>query len=111
MIVPGRIAPGQPIRLTSVFRDSTTGQYQDPATLQFILRQPCGDDVTYTYGTDAALVKDSTGNFHIDVTPDGPGRWHFRWLATGSGAAATEDFFVVQKSRFVHGSDCFWDYS
>lgn len=109
MITPGKIAPGQPIRLTTAFTDAVTELPIDPTTLEFDVKKPCGSKTTYTYGTDTELVKDSTGNYHIDVTPDIPGRWFFRWVSTGTGAGATEGFFNVQKSRFVD-TDCYRDY-
>lgn len=109
MIAPGKIAPGQPVRLTSAYQDSVTGNPVDPSTVQFLIETPCGRMTTYTYATDAELVKASVGNYYIDVTPTEGGRWHFRWVSTGTGAGATEGDFVVQTSRFVHPDYCdYW---
>ena len=110
MIEPGKIAPGQPVRLNAVFRDAETGQMEDPGTLVFKLRGPCSE-TAYTYGTDAEVVKDSTGTYHIDVTPNHGGRWFYRWVSTGAGAGAVEGDFNVQRSRFEDcGVPFCWDY-
>jgi hypothetical protein len=60
------------------------------------------DDVetSYTYGTDAALVRAATGNYYVDVTPDIAGRWWFRCETTGP-VSAQEGDFLVQASAFV----------
>jgi hypothetical protein len=44
-------------------------------------------------------VKDSTGNYHVDVDADEPGVWRFRFAGTVSGQAAAEGQFRVDSSR------------
>jgi hypothetical protein len=55
---------------------------------------------TLTYGTDAALVKDSTGNYHVDLDVTMGGKWWIKFYSTGSVKAAVEDFFLVRYSQF-----------
>jgi len=111
VIEPGKIAPGQPMRLTTCFKDAATGNYVDPDTVEAQIINPRGDKITYTYGTDLELQKASTGNYFLDLTPNHGGRWFYRWVSTGSGAGAIEGNFNVQRSRFE--DDCipfYWDY-
>ena len=53
------------VRFSVVIKDSA-GTLVDPTTLQFTLINPAGIGTTYVYLTDSELIKDSTGNFHID---------------------------------------------
>lgn len=110
MISPGKIAPGQPMRLTTSFQDPATGNFVDPDTVEAQIISSCGTKQTFTYGTDIELQKASTGRYFLDLTPDHGGRWFYRWVSTGGGAGATEGNFNVQASRFEDcGTPC-WDY-
>jgi hypothetical protein len=79
---------------------TVAGVLTDPTTLVVKYRSPAGTTTTKTYGTDAAVVKDSTGKYHIDITASTAGEWAVGWLATGTAAGALEYSFHVRKSRF-----------
>jgi hypothetical protein len=98
MLTPGLIYPGSQFRLAANFQD-TNGADTDPATVRFRLMSPDWEETSYTYGTDAALVKAATGAYYIDITPDLSGRWWFRWETTGP-VSAHEGEFLVQASAF-----------
>ncbi len=65
----------------------------DPTTLNFKMREPDGTVTTYLEGTDAELVKDSTGNFHVDWLLAQVGRHRYRWVGTGAAAEADTGAF------------------
>lgn len=88
---------GDKIRLSAAFRD-IDAVAQDPGGVTFTLRAPSGALTTYTYGTDAALVKDSTGNYHVDVVVSAAGRYRYRFAGVTTGQAAAESVFRVQAS-------------
>ena len=48
----------------------------------------------------AALVKDSTGVYHLDVSASAVGQWYYRWEGTGAVEQADEGTFVVEASAF-----------
>jgi len=52
---------------------------------------------TYTYGTDAEVVKDATGEYHADIilTDAGVARWE--WCGTGTFQAKTAGQFGVEE--------------
>lgn len=100
MITPGKVYPGSVQRLT-INLQSTAGVDTDPTALTFKLMDPMGTETTYTYGTDAQIVKTSTGDYYVDVVPDRGGRWFYRWVSTGSAAGAQEGNFIVQASPFI----------
>lgn len=110
MIAPGKIAPGQPIRLTSSYVDAATGNPVDPSTVEFELISPSGSKKTFTYLVGSDILKLSVGHYYIDVTPDHGGHWFYRWVSTGSGAGATEGKFNVQASKFEGCDYPGWDY-
>jgi len=84
---------GQKVRCSVEFRvdDALT----DPTTVTCRVKKPSGTITPYVYGTDAALVKDSTGAFHLDVTTDEKGEWNFRFEGTGACTAVEEAAFNV----------------
>lgn len=86
---------GQAVRLSAVFSNSA-GTAADPTTITCKVRNPAGTIASYT------PTKDSTGNYHYDVTiaSDGNGEWLFRFEGTGAVTAAEESSFWVRDSAF-----------
>lgn len=84
---------GDIARIEAAF--SANGIDVDPATVTFVLSAPASAAVTYVYGTDIQLVKDSTGHYRVDLSIAAAGRYVFRWVATGTGQAAYDGSFVV----------------
>lgn len=89
---------GSSLRVSGVFKNSSDVAI-DPSVVKFKFREPNGNAVTYTYGTDAEIVKDSTGNYHVDLNLDTPGTWYYRYYSTGTGQAASEGQFTVDISE------------
>ena len=89
---------GDLVRCAGAFTDSVPAAI-DPTTVLFKFQDPSGNQVTYTYGTDAELVKDSTGNYHVDVDADEAGLWYYRF-ESGTEQAAGESRFFVKDSVF-----------
>jgi hypothetical protein len=91
---------GDLVRCSGAFTNAS-GVAQDPSVVRFQVRTPGGAITSYTYGTDAALVReDSTGNYHVDVSASEVGTWYYRWYSTGTGQAAGEEGFIVGESEF-----------
>lgn len=68
----------------------------DPSTVTAKTKSPSGMVLSYVYGVDAELVKDGVGEYHIDVTANEIGQWHFRFEGTGTCAAVEEAAFAVR---------------
>lgn len=81
-------------RVTFTYHDSV-GALANPTVTTATVTTPAGVSTTYTYGTDAALVRDSTGVFHIDVTFTTAGTWTVEGHGTGAVTAAATQTFVV----------------
>lgn len=90
--------PGALVRCSVAFT-TAAGTAQDPGVVTFKVKDPSGNLTTLVYATDAALVKDSTGNYHVDVDADEAGTWSFGFYGTVSGQAAAEGLFRVDSSR------------
>lgn len=89
------------VRLSVAITD-TAGAAADPTGLTLKVMVPAGTVTTYTYGTDAALVKDSTGNYHLDYATTVEGQHTARYAGTGANAGATADFvFNIVESVFI----------
>lgn len=90
---------GDLVRCSGAFTDANSAAV-DPDTVKFAFRTPSGSITIYTYVTDAQLVKDSTGNYHVDVDANEVGSWWTRFYSTGNGQASAELEFKVRSSRF-----------
>lgn len=108
MLTPGLIYVNAELRFTASFFDQD-GIGVDPTTVTFRTKSPCGVEASYTYGTDANVLRASLGNYTADFTVDTAGRWHYRWQTTGTGTVtANEGMFNVQRSAFF--DSCCSDY-
>ena len=87
------------MRCSAVFTNSS-GTAIDPTAVLFKVTNPAGTPTTYTYGEDDELVKDSVGNYHVDVDANAAGVWRYRFYSTGTGQAAEEGMFIVEESAF-----------
>ena len=85
-------------RLKATFKDAN-GTDVDPTTVTVKYEKPDGTEVTKVYLTDAEVIKDSTGHYHIDVDADQSGVWHFRWESSTPQTAA-EEIFTVKDTVF-----------
>lgn len=87
------------VRCSGAFTDAD-GVAADPTTVTFWWQTPAGVESSYVYSTDDELVKDSTGNYHVDLTIDEDGVWYHRLEGTGTNAAGAEMYFDIRKSEF-----------
>jgi len=76
------------------------GVLTDPSALTVKYRDPGGNVTTKVFGTDAEVVNDDVGIYHIDIHTDEKGEWAVRWVGTGEASGATEYSFHVRASRF-----------
>lgn len=92
---------GDLVRISAAFVNDG-GVATDPASGAVIAKykDPSGNTTTLTYPADVALVKDSTGNYHVDILVDEFGDWHYRFAGTSVVVAADEHRFYVEKSVF-----------
>ena len=90
---------GDLIRCSVTFQ-TAAGTVNDPGVITCKIKPPVGDIEIYVYGTDAELIKDSTGIYHLDVLTTASGRWRYRFEGSVSGQAASEHESVVQPSGF-----------
>lgn len=90
---------GDLVRIAGTFT-TAAGNASDPAAVVAYYRDPAGTTTTLTYGTDAELVRDSTGVYHVDVDANQPGTWRYSFRGTGTGQAADESYFRVARSAF-----------
>lgn len=87
------------VRVSSEFTVASVDS--DPTTVKCFYKDPTGLVTTLTYGVDNALVKDSTGKYHVDIFATVVGNWWYRFEATGAVVAANEAVFVISLSNIV----------
>lgn len=87
---------GQKVRISVAFTVSEVAT--DPTTVTAKIKDPSGNISSYVYGVAGELVKDSTGNYHVDVTTDENAEWHYRFEGTGTCVAVEEGSFRVRSA-------------
>lgn len=87
-------------RVTFTYKNSSL-VLADPTVVTATVTIPAGVATTYIYGTDAELVRDSTGVYHIDVTFTTAGDWTVEGHGTGAVTAATSQTFRVGTLRLL----------
>lgn len=89
---------GDIVRISASFKNSASSLI-DPTSASMLYKDPSGSKTSLVYAVDAALVKDNTGLYHVDLTIDESGRWYTRWSSSGTGQATEESFFDVRKLK------------
>ncbi len=87
---------GDSRRFSVAFTD-VDGIAADPTGISFKLVEPDGTETNYVYVTDAELVKDSTGNYHVDITFSQPGRHIIRFNGTGDVVSAEQSEVYIRR--------------
>ncbi len=90
---------GDRVRIEGVFKNLDLVKV-DPATVTYKIKSPAGDVATLVFGTDAEVVQDSLGTYHVDQDAEIAGWWYYRIYSTGAGKAAIEGSFRVNRSNF-----------
>lgn len=94
----GKYEVGSKVRSTAIFTDPNNSDAAiDPTAVLMNVKPPTGDLLSYTYGVGADIVKDSVGNYHLDIDITESGLWRHRWYSTGTGQASNESSFIVDK--------------
>lgn len=84
---------GDLVRIDRTFLNAA-GEAADPSTVVLYLLSPSGEASTPTVVDDAGA-----GAYHVDVTPDEPGLWRYRWATTGDPQVNDEGSFRVRRRR------------
>lgn len=87
---------GDVVKIFSNFKQN--GLDMDPSTITLKVVRPDATSQSYTYA-GGTVVKDSTGNYHVDVAPAISGTYKYRWSSSGTGAAAEEGTFQVRTQK------------
>ena len=91
---------GNTVRVSAAFTTVATGAALDPTAVYCEYRDPSGNVTALVYGMDDALIKDSVGNYHVDIDADESGKWYYRFFSTGTGKAAGKGSFTVNPPDF-----------
>lgn len=92
-------------RLNEVVKIATTftvnAVLTDPTTVTLAVTTPAGSATTYTYGTDAALVRDGLGSYYLNQTASSLGLWQYVWTGTGTAQSVKESYFTVAQGSSI----------
>jgi hypothetical protein len=90
---------GDVVILRGRFKNQS-GTDVDPAQVRAKTKTPWGQTTIYTYGVDAALIRDNTGQYHLAVEPTITGVWKYRFEGNTTNKGAEEESFFVRDSAF-----------
>lgn len=90
---------GDVVRCAVAFTNAA-GTAVDPTTVKFRIRKPDRSIDFYTYGVDAEVIKDSTGNYHMDILIDQSGTWYYRMEGITTNRGAGETSLIIRRSKF-----------
>lgn len=97
--MPTAYDKGDVLRVQGVYTNAA-GTAIDPSVPMFSVKTPAGTVTTYTYPTDAQLVRLSAGTYYLDVRFTLSGYWTVRMHSSGTGEASEEREYVVKQSAF-----------
>lgn len=72
----------------------------DPTMVALIVRDPTSETTTYDYAK-SEVTRTGVGSYLVQLTPDQPGTWVYRWVTTGVGQGAEERQFYVRAPSAV----------
>ncbi len=88
--------PAQGVKLSAAF--TLGGVATDPSTVSLTYRAPDGTETVLTYA-GATITKDSTGNYHVVLTPAEAGSYPYLWEGTGTDQATISGSFFVRRQE------------
>jgi hypothetical protein len=86
---------GDLVKVSVLFTD-VNDEPADPATVSLAFSDPSGNSLTYDYGSDPEVVKNSTGSYYVELSIDEAGDWFYRWYSTGAGQGSEQSQFAVK---------------
>ena len=92
--MPATYYEGELVRVRAIFK-TQAGVLIDPNIVNLSHRDPFPTTRILVYLTDVEVIRDSEGNYHVDIDANLPGLWTYRWWSTGLGQAAVERTFNV----------------
>ena len=93
---------GSLVRITAAFLTSSGSLSVDPVIIKGQYHAAAlGITTTYTYGSNAQLVRGGTGVYYFDIdTAESSGVIFWRVFSTSTGQAADEGRFYVRPRQF-----------
>ena len=90
---------GDTVRFSVTFSVSSVNT--DPTTVTFRTRNANRVVRSFTYLTDAEVVRSAVGQYRIDLQLDLPGEHWFRWESSGIAPGASEDRVKILRSQII----------
>lgn len=85
---------GELVRVSAEFTNSA-GSPADPDVIKFDYRDSEGEFTALVYNINPSFIRDSAGNYHVDIAVDKAGTWKWYFYSSGNGKAAAKGCFTV----------------
>lgn len=89
------------LAVVSVAFTDTNNNPADPTAVTLIVQAPDNTQATYTDLTTPAVVRNSTGNYSLNLPISESGTYLYRWTGTGALQAVVEGTLTVQATILV----------
>lgn len=87
---------GTSVKVSAIFQDADALEF-DPDEVLCAIKSPDDVETVYTYLTDAALVRDDEGKYHLwIVNPDQEGTWTYGFKGDGDVSVVNCGAFEVE---------------
>jgi hypothetical protein len=87
---------GTSVKVSAIFQDVDALAF-DPDVVLCSVMSPDGAETVHTYLSDASLVRDSEGHFHLwIVSPDQEGTWTYGFKGDGDVAVTNCGEFEIE---------------
>lgn len=110
-LTPGRTYVNGTRRLWANMTNEDDLDVDPSGSITFYLMSPRGEVTSYVYDVDAEIVKESTGDYWIDIQFTEPGRWYYKWQTTGLTTAQVEEGSVLVSASPFYDLDRSTGYS
>src|SRR5258708_39259169 len=82
------------ITVSVIFTDKS-GNLIDPTSVNLKIERPDSVIITYIYGVDSGLTRDSLGKYHFDINANIAGQWTYFWMGIGVGESSNANIFII----------------
>jgi hypothetical protein len=86
---------GDLVRFPATFKNYLE-ELTDPNTIRFRYVKPDGTATTLQFGVDGDIIRDSVGEFHIDLELDTKGEWQYNWISDGAVITSQWGILIVE---------------
>lgn len=102
--ISGTFQRDQQVSINVTFTDVPSGELVDPTTVTLYTNREglTGDTVSYVYGVDSEISRNSTGSYTGRIQFQYAGRYFVTFKGTWDGNSASQDYEIVIEDHAIY---------